>query len=432
MSQHKTSLEKKTSTEKKTDPIFIEQAKSLCQGGELLPGGHEQLAKKLQHAAQTQTPLRVKLGLDPTRPDLHLGHTVVLKRLRSFQDLGHQAVLIIGDATAMIGDPSGRSATRPALTDEEIKINAETYLEQAGKVLDIRKAEIVRNSVWLSDMVLSDFLKLAAKATVAQLMVREDFAKRYSENKPISLHELFYPLMQGYDSVQVDADIELGGTDQRFNNLMGRELQSAYEKDRQQMVLLMPLLEGTDGVIKMSKSYPDHCINLTDEPNDMLGKLMSISDEMIPRYELLLGLLTPEQIEEQTRQIKDMGMNPRDIKMHLAKYIVAQYHGNEASEKAEQHFVQLFTKKKLPDEMPEITLEAGKDYTVIDVMTENELAPSRNEGRRLIQGGGVKLHQGESLDDMSKIEDDKAVLNFSKGTTVVLQSGKRKFLKLNF
>jgi len=406
--------------------IFLEQAQSLCRGGELLPGGVMELAKKLQHAADTSTPLKVKLGLDPTRPDLHLGHTVVLRKLRAFQDLGHQAILIIGDATAMIGDPSGRSATRPALTEAEVQVNAQTYLDQASKVIDVRKAQVVRNSEWLSGMKLEDFLKLAAKVTVAQILVREDFDKRLKENRPISLHELFYPLMQGYDSVVVDADIELGGTDQRFNNLMGRELQMAYGREKDpQMVLLMPLLEGTDGKIKMSKSYPDHCINLTDTPEDMYGKLMSIPDPLIARYELLMGLLNEVQLEEQARQMESGELNPRDLKMHLAKYLVSLYHNNEASEKAEQAFITRFQKRDIPDDIPEISLQAGTDLPLTGLMTEQQLVPSRNEARRLIQGGGVKLN-GE------KVGDTEAQINYPAGTSVVLQVGKRKFLKLNF
>ena len=410
------------------DKVFHEQAESLCRGGELLPGGVEMLASRLQRAADTRTPLKVKLGLDPTRPDLHMGHTVVLKKLRAFQDLGHQAILIIGDATAMIGDPSGRSATRPPLTDEEVKTNAQTYLEQAGKVIDVRKANIVRNSEWLAPLQLGDFLKLAAKATVAQILTREDFHNRYSEGKPISLHELFYPLMQGYDSVMVDADIELGGTDQRFNNLMGRELQTAYgEKPEPQMVLLMPLLEGTDGKVKMSKSYPEHCINLTDTPENMFGKLMSIPDEMIMRYELLLGLLTDQQIEEQRNLIKNGTLNPRDIKSHLAKFLVSTYHNSDAGQRAEEGFVNQFRNKQLPDEMPEAILTAGQVYSVIDLMTEHQLAPSRNEARRLIQGGGVKLHKSG---EPEKITDEAATLTLVTGESVVLQAGKRKFLRL--
>lgn len=406
--------------------IFLEQAQSLCRGGELLPGGVVELARKLQHAADTSTPLKVKLGLDPTRPDLHLGHTVVLRKLRAFQDLGHQAILIIGDATAMIGDPSGRTVTRPPLTEEEVQVNAQTYLDQASKVIDVRKAKVVRNSEWLSGLKLEDFLKLAAKVTVAQILVREDFDKRLKENRPISLHELFYPLMQGYDSVVVDADIELGGTDQRFNNLMGRELQIAYGRAKDpQMVLLMPLLEGTDGKIKMSKSYPEHCINLTDIPEDMYGKLMSIPDHLLGRYELLMGLLTEEQISEQERQMQNGEMNPRDLKMHLAKYLVSLYHTPDAGEKAEQAFITRFQKRDIPEDIPEIGIQADTAHLLTGLMTEHQLAPSRNEARRLIQGGGVKLN-GE------KISDTEANLQFSAGTSVVLQVGKRKFLRLNF
>lgn len=408
------------------DQIFLEQAQSLSRGGEVLPGGVTELAKKLQQAAETSTPLRVKLGLDPTRPDLHLGHTVVLRKLRAFQDLGHQAVLIIGDATAMIGDPSGRSATRPPLTEDEVKINAQTYLDQAGKVIDVRKAQVVRNSEWLSGMTLDGFLKLAAKVTAAQILVREDFANRLKENKPISLHELFYPLMQGYDSVMVEADIELGGTDQRFNNLMGRELQQAYGREREpQMVLLMPLLEGTDGKIKMSKSYPEHCINLTDTPEDMFGKLMSIPDELLSRYELLLGLLTEEQIKEQRQQIQNGELNPRDIKVHLAKYLISQYHAPEDADRAEQAFITQFQKRDIPEDIPELTLQADVVYPVTTLMVDHDMAPSKNEARRLIQGGGVKVN-GE------KLENPEGQISSVSGNSIVLQVGKRKFLRLNF
>lgn len=407
------------------DQIFLEQAQSLCRGGELLPGGVNELARKLQRAAETSTPLRVKLGLDPTRPDLHLGHTVVLKKLRAFQDLGHQAILIIGDATAMIGDPSGRSATRPPLTDDEVQVNAQTYLDQAGKVIDVRKAQVVRNSDWLSGMALGDFLKLAAKATVAQILAREDFANRLQENRPISMHELFYPLMQGYDSVVIDADIELGGTDQRFNNLMGRELQTAYGRERDpQMVLLMPLLEGTDGKIKMSKSYPEHCINLTDTPEDMFGKLMSIPDPLLGRYELLLGLLNEAQLDEQTQQITSGQLNPRDVKVYMAKYLIGLYHGTDAAERAEQDFITRFQKRDIPQDIPDVSLAAGEPHLLTGLMVTHQLAPSRNEARRLIQGGGVKLNG-------DKIEDPEHTLSLSPGEQVVLQVGKRKFVRLN-
>lgn len=391
-----------------------------------MPGGVMELAKKLQHAADTSTPLKVKLGLDPTRPDLHLGHTVVLRKLRAFQDLGHQAILIIGDATAMIGDPSGRSVTRPPLTEDEVSLNAQTYLDQAGKIIDTRKAQIVRNSEWLNGMKLEGFLKLAAKVTAAQILAREDFDTRLKENRPISLHELFYPLMQGYDSVVIDADIELGGTDQRFNNLMGRELQMAYGRTKDaQMVLLMPLLEGTDGKVKMSKSYPDHCINLTDSAEDMYGKLMSIPDEMIARYELLLNLLSEEQLQEQEQQMQGGLINPRDVKMHLAKFLVSQYHDPEDAERGEQAFITKFQKRDIPEDIPEISLAANTSIGLTTLMIEQQLAPSKNEARRLIQGGGVKL-------DGEKVADLEAQLSYEAGQSLVLQVGKRKFLRLNF
>lgn len=413
------------------ETVFIEQARLLAGGGELLPGGVEELAKRLQHAHETKTPLRVKLGLDPTRPDLHLGHTVVLRKLRAFQDLGHHAILLIGDATAMIGDPSGRSQTRPPLSEEEIQVNAQTYLDQAGKVVDVKKAEIVRNSHWLSGMQLPDLLRLAAKVTVAQMMVRDDFAKRYGENKPIYLHELFYPLMQGYDSVEIEADIELGGTDQRFNNLMGRELQLAYGKKVPQMVLLMPLLEGTDGKVKMSKSYPEHCINLTDTPEDMFGKLMSVPDEMIARYEELLTLIAPDVLKEKVDGMAQGRLNPRDVKAQMGKTVVAQYYDSAAAEAAEQHFINLFKKKELPTEMPEKSIPAGTEVHLPTLMVDEAMAPSKGEARRLIQGGGVRLYanaEGEGV----KVTDPDHMLKGEAGTALILQVGKRKFIRLIF
>lgn len=424
------------STDQAIDPVFLEQAKYLSQGAEVLPGGAEALAKKLQQAAETQTPLRVKLGLDPTRPDLHLGHTVVLRKLRAFQDLGHQAVLIIGDATAMIGDPSGKTATRPPLTEQEVLENAQTYLDQAGTVIDVEKAEIVRNNDWFKGMGLPDFLKLASKVTVAQLLARDDFNKRYTDQRPIAMHELFYPLMQAYDSVMVRSDIELGGTDQRFNNLLGRELQASFAKEqddttmRQQMVLLMPLLEGTDGVVKMSKSYPEHCINLMDTPQDMFGKMMSIPDDLLIRYETLLTPLRAEQIEQHAKAMglpkEQGGINPRDLKVGLAKWLVGVYYSADAAVAAEQAFINQFSKKQIPDDIPEIQLAAGEAHSVVELMTQHGLAPSKSEARRLIQGGGVKL------DGQEKITDAEATLTYQAGEAVVLQAGKRRFLRLKF
>jgi tyrosyl-tRNA synthetase len=415
-------------------PEFLAQAKFLVQGAELLPASVEELALRLQTAIETGVPLRIKLGLDPTRPDLHLGHAVVLKKLRMFQDLGHQAVMIIGDATAMVGDPSGRNKTRPPLTEEEVQINAKTYLEQAGKVIKLDTVEIVRNSTFFNAMGLNKLLQLMAQVTVAQILTREDFNKRYTENTPIALHEFLYPLMQAYDSVMVKADLELGGTDQRFNNLLGREMQVAYtklhgedvSKLNPQMVLLMPLLEGTDGKVKMSKSYPEHCINFTDTAEDMFGKLMSIPDDMILRYETLLSILPPEQLKQHAILLEDPakhGINPRDIKAGMAKYIVAQYHDAQAAEASEQAFVNRFRNKEMPTEMPEASLEAGQSYNVVDLIAQYELAPSKSEAKRLVQGGGVKLNGTDTLSDVD------ATLTLHAGESIVLQVGKRKFIR---
>lgn len=418
------------------DPIYLHQARALGQGGDLLPGGPEALARRLQESAQTGKPLNVKLGLDPTRPDLHLGHSVVLRKLRAFQDLGHQAVLIIGDATAMIGDPTGRNATRPPLTEAEVAENAETYLAQASKIIDVDKAKIVRNSEWLSPLNLSEIIKLAGKLTVAQMLTREDFANRLAEQRPISLHELLYPMLQAYDSVVVEADIELGGSDQRFNNLLGRDLQAALAPDRPpQMVLLMPLLEGTDGKVKMSKTYAEHCINLTATPDEMFGKLMSIPDALIVRYEALLTNIDPEQLARHEAWFATpatMPVNPRDLKLSLASWVVAQYHGAEAGQLAQEHFIKQFSQRQIPEDLPEITLPPG-DYPLVDLLVTHNLQPSKGEARRLIQGGGLKRRHPETPDkDPEKLADPAASLQGVAGEQVIIQVGKRVFVKLNF
>jgi tyrosyl-tRNA synthetase len=418
-------------------PEFIQQAQSLIQGGELLPSGANHLARRLQTAVETNTPLRIKLGLDPTRPDLHLGHAVVLKKLRAFQDLGHQAVLIIGDATALIGDPSGRNNTRPPLTEAEVLVNAQTYLDQASKIINLEKAEIVRNSVFFNEMGLQGLLQLTAQVTVAQILARDDFSKRYAQNTPIALHEFLYPLMQAYDSVMVRADLELGGSDQRFNNLLGREMQLAYAKLRgedpaginPQLVLLLPLLEGTDGKVKMSKSYPENCINLTDSPSEMFGKLMSIPDAMILRYETLLAQLPEQQLKQHADMLADpegYGINPREMKVGLAKFIVASFHSGEAAELAEQGFNAQFRDKALPTDIPEYSLAADAQHPLVELLVETGLAPSKSEARRLIQGGAVKLN-GET-----KMADLLATLSGKRAESLVLQAGKRKFIRLVF
>ena len=398
---------------------FINQAKHIARNAEVLPGGIEELAVKLQHAADTNTPLRVKLGMDPTRPDLHLGHTVVMRKLKEFQEFGHKVVLIVGGATAMVGDPSGKSDTRPALTKEQVDENAKTYFEQMSKVIDVTKAEVTNNADWLHKLSFTELLQLAGKVTVAQMMTRDDFAKRYADGRPIAIHEFFYPLMQAYDSVAIDADIELGGTDQRFNTLLGRDIQSAYGKKYPQLVVLLPLLEGTDGVVKMSKTYPEHCISLTDTAKDMFGKLMSIPDNMITRYYSLLTNATKEELETYDRQIADGSINPRNIKMQLAYQITEEYHGKDGADAAQAAFINVVSNKGIPEDIQEVKVEQGK--AMLDLLTELNFVSSRGEAKRLIQGGGVKI-DGEKITDLS--------YTISFEDSVVLQAGKRKFAKL--
>ncbi|MCQ2739249.1 MAG: tyrosine--tRNA ligase [bacterium] len=402
---------------------FIEQAKQLTRNAEVLPSGNDggigELAAKLQYAHDTQKPLRIKLGMDPTRPDLHLGHTVVMRKLKEFQKLGHKIVLIVGGATAMIGDPSGKSETRPALTKEQVDKNANTYLEQMAKVLDVTDAEITNNADWLHKLSFMELLQLAGKVTVAQMMTRDDFAKRYAEGKPIAIHEFFYPLMQAYDSVAIDSDIELGGTDQRFNTLLGRDIQTAYGKKYPQLVMMLPLLEGTDGVVKMSKTYPEHCISLTDSAKDMFGKLMSIPDNIITRYFSLLTDVGKYELETMDKQIETKAINPRDLKMKLAHLITEEYHGKEGADKAQEDFINVVSNKGIPDDIEDIKIDA--EINILDLLVKLNFVQSKGEAKRLIQGGGVKL-DGEKILDMS--------LSIPSGLNKVLQAGKRKFAKL--
>ena len=398
---------------------FIDQAKHLTRNAEVLPNGFEELAAKLQHAHDTNTPLRIKLGMDPTRPDLHLGHTVVMRKLREFQKLGHKIVLLVGGATAMIGDPSGKSETRPALTKEQVEENAKTYFDQMSKVLDVSDAEVVNNADWLHKMSFTELLQLAGKVTVAQMMTRDDFAKRYAEGKPIAIHEFFYPLMQAYDSVAIDSDIELGGTDQRFNTLLGRDIQAAYGKKYPQLVMMLPLLEGTDGVVKMSKTYPEHCISLTDSAKDMFGKLMSIPDTLITRYYSLLTDVPLAELVKMDEQIASNSVNPRDIKMELAHIITEEYHGKEGADKAQEDFINVVSNKGIPDDIESVTIK--EEITILDLLVNLGFVQSKGEAKRLIQGSGVKL-DGEKLSDMSFM--------VKPNMDVVLQAGKRKFAKL--
>lgn len=396
---------------------FLNQAALLARGAEVLPGGVEELALKLQKSKEENRPLRIKLGMDPSRPDLHLGHTVVMRKIKQFQDLGHKIILIVGGGTAMIGDPSGKSDTRPSLTAEQVAENAKTYFDQIAKVVDVEKAEIRNNADWLFGLNFVDMLKLASKVTVAQIMTRDDFAKRYAENRPISVHEFFYPLMQAYDSVVVDADIELGGTDQRFNNLLGREIQSSYGKEHPQMVMLLPLLEGTDGVVKMSKSFPEHCISLTDSPKDMYGKLMSISDGLIVKYFALLTEISNEELKQIEEQLKTV--NPRDLKMKLAYTITQMYCGETAAEEAQENFVKVVQNKEIPDDIPEIKVE--NDITLIDLISSFDKSLSRGDIKRLASSGALKINGEKQASPAFVIE--KSML------PVTIQYGKRKYIK---
>jgi len=400
---------------------FLEQAKILARSAEVLPGGVNELAIKLQKSKETNTPLRVKLGMDPTRPDLHLGHSVVMRKLKEFQKLGHQIVLIVGGATAMVGDPSGKSETRPSLTKEQVDENAKSYFEQMSKVVDIKGAEIVNNADWLHKMNFVDVLKLSSHITVAQMLTRDDFSKRLAENRPISVHELFYPLMQAYDSVVVDSDIELGGTDQRFNVLLGRDIQAAYGKKHCQMVMLLPLLEGTDGVVKMSKTYPEHCISLNENPKDMFGKLMSIPDNLIIRYYEMLTDISESELKEISAQLASGNVNPRDIKLKLAYKITQEYCGKEGADFGQSEFINVVSNKGIPEDIRKEKIEEGK--FLLDLLVYLNFVQSKGEAKRLIQGGGVKI-------DGNKISDLNYLIYFLNKESLVLQAGKRNFVKL--
>ncbi|MGC8901999.1 MAG: tyrosine--tRNA ligase [Fervidobacterium sp.] len=362
-------------------------------------------------------PLRVKLGVDPSRPDLHLGHAVVLKKLKQFQDLGHQVVLIIGDFTAMIGDPSGRNTTRPMLSREEVVENAKSYAQQAFMILDKDKTEIRYNNEWLGSMTFADVVKLAGKYTVARMLEREDFAKRYAEGISISISEFLYPLAQAYDSVAIQADVELGGTDQLFNLMVGRKIQEEYGL-KPQIVMTMPIIEGTDGKLKMSKSYNNY-IGFTDEPKDMYGKVMSIPDELIVKYTRLLTDLDEESIAKMEKQINEKSVNPRDYKMWLAREIVKQFYGEEKAKEAEEYFITVFQKKEVPDDMPVEKMEK-RVYNIVDLLDSLKVG-TRSEIKRLITQGGVYF-------DNIRIDNFKASVEIKDEH--ILRIGKRQFIKI--
>ena len=373
----------------------------------------EELLERLKEGR----PLRVKLGVDPSRPDLHLGHAVVLRKLKQFQQLGHQIVLIIGDFTAMIGDPSGKSTTRPMLSREEVVENARSYAEQAFLILDREKTEIRYNNEWLGSMSFADVVKLAGKYTVARMLEREDFAKRYAEGTPISVSEFLYPLAQAYDSVAIQADVELGGTDQLFNLMVGRKIQEEYGL-KSQIVMTMPIIEGTDGKLKMSKSYNNY-VGLTDQPKDMYGKIMSIPDELIVKYARLLTDVNDDLLKKMEEEIDKKLVNPRDYKMWLAREIVTQFYGQERAREAESYFVTVFQKKEMPDEMIEKTVEHGQ-YNIVDLL-DNLGIGTRSEIKRLISQGGVYL-------DNNRIDNIKSSVEINDEH--ILRVGKRLFIKI--
>ena len=397
--------------------ISVKEQLSIIQRGteEILP--ENKLIGKLERSYKSGKPLIVKLGCDPSSPDLHIGHGVVLRKLRHFQDLGHQAVLVIGDFTGMIGDPSGRNKTRPQLTLEDVKKNAQTYIDQAKVILDVNKLKVVYNSTWLDAMQFSDVVKLASKYTVARMLERDDFTKRFEAEIPISIHEFLYPLAQGMDSVKLKADIELGGTDQKFNLLVGRDLQRESGQEPQ-IIITVPLLEGTDGVEKMSKSYGNH-IALRDTPENMYGKTMSIPDEMIEKY-FLLGVDAESAKLDEVKQKLANGVNPRDLKRELARMLVEKYYDKNSAVEAENRFDQIHLKNDIPDDIPEYVLKSDK--LLVDVLADANLTSSKGEARRLIKQDAVKINK-------NAINDINYMLK-PKTDDIVIKVGKRRFLRI--
>ena len=376
---------------------------------EILP--LDELKKKLEK----NKPLRIKAGFDPTAPDLHLGHTVLVNKLKQLQDLGHEILFLIGDFTGMIGDPTGKSATRPPLTQEQVIENAQSYQDQVFKILDKDKTTVVYNSEWMNKMSSTEMIQLASQQTVARMLERDDFSKRYKSGKSISIHEFLYPLIQGYDSVALESDVELGGTDQKFNLLMGRELQK-QAKMEQQVILTMPILEGLDGVQKMSKSL-DNYIGIDDKPDDMFGKIMSISDELMWRYLELLSFESLETIASWKTEIEN-GENPRNIKFRLAEEIITRFHSNDDAKQAQQNFINRFAKNKVPDEMPEFNFDAG--IKIANLLKDASLVNSTSDAFRMIKEGAAKI-EGEKISDRNLVPE---------AGTAVYQVGKRKFARV--
>ena len=400
--------------------MTIDEQISYLRKGTIEIIREEDLRAKLEKSGRTEIPLRIKLGADPTAPDIHLGHTVVIRKLRAFQELGHTVIFLIGDFTGLIGDPSGKSATRPQLSREEIEENAETYKQQIFKLLDPEKTEIEFNSRWMDNLGSAGFVRLASHITVKQILERDDFQKRLQEERPIALHELLYPLVQGYDSVALGADVELGGTDQKFNLLVGRNLQREYEQEAQ-VCVITPLLEGTDGVQKMSKSLGNY-IGINEAPSEMFGKVMSISDELMWRYYELLTDLRLEEIKERRESAESGDTNPRQSKVELAKRIISDFHSQAEAEAAEEEFNRIFVQKAAPQDVEERTITT-QSWKLARLLVEVGLAPSMAEARRLIEQGGVRI-EGERITQT----DAEAVL--TKDQSLLIQVGKRRFLRV--
>ena len=404
-------------------PVFppVKEQLDLIKHGASEIIREEDLIRKLERSIASGTPLNIKLGCDPSRPDLHLGHSVVLRKLRQFQELGHQAILIVGDFTGMIGDPSGRSKTRPPLSLEETRQNGQSYLEQATKILSTKKLKMLYNSEWLAKMNFADVIGLGARYTVARILERDDFEKRFRNGEPISIHELLYSLAQAMDSVAINADVELGGTDQKFNLLVGRDIQREYGQEAQ-VTLTLPILPGTDGVEKMSKSL-DNYIGITDSPQDMYGKTLSIPDPLIYQYVLLLTDVPPKEIATIKEQLEKKTANPRDLKRRLARELVSLYHDQASARAAEEEFDRIFIRKGTPDDVPVIALSApdGSSLSILRLLTEAGLVASNSEARRLVEQGGVSV-------DGQQVNDYKAVIHIGRG--ILLQVGKRKFAKV--
>src|SRR3989338_3564670 len=376
--------------------------------------GEEFLIERLQ----TGVPLRVKLGVDPTSPDLHLGHTVVINKLKQFQELGHEILFLVGDFTALIGDPSGRNVTRKPLSSEEIAINAKTYTDQVFKILDPQKTTVMFNSEWMGKQSAADLIRLSSLYTVARILERDDFAKRYAANQPIAIHEFIYPLVQGYDSVMMKADVELGGTDQKFNLLVGRELQKHFAQ-KPQCVITMPLLEGLDGVRKMSKSFGNY-IGITDQPDDMFGKIMSISDELMWRYFSLLSFRATGDVHA-LRVAVNEGKNPRDVKFELALELVARFYDATAAKTAQTNFVARFQKHEMPEDLPLIELQSDSELGIAHLLKKAGLVSSTSEALRMIQAGDIRI-------DNVRVEDSRQMVSFEQDH--VYQVGKRKFQRI--